>query len=251
MVARPLTIGASQPSVSIVIPARNEAGNIPEIFARLPKLGSEMELIFVEGHSKDDTYAVIQQQINAHPHIKSMLLKQTGIGKANAVWQGFDAASNDVLMILDSDLSVPPEDLQRFYEAITSNKGEFINGTRLVYPMEERAMQPANIIGNKAFSLIFSWLLGQPVKDTLCGTKVLARDDFRLLRQEYSLFAKIDPFGDFDLLLGATKLNLKIVDLPIRYRERRYGQTNIHRWRHGWMLFRIMMASMFNLKFVA
>lgn len=250
MVGRPLTIGATQPSVSVVIPARNEAGNIPEIFARLPKLGSEMELIFVEGHSKDDTYAVIQQQIKAHPHIKSILLKQAGTGKANAVWQGFDAASNDVLMILDSDLSVPPEDLQRFYEAITSNKGEFINGTRLVYPMEERAMQPANLIGNKVFSLIFSWLLGQTVKDTLCGTKVISRQDFQMLKSEYSLFGRIDPFGDFDLLLGASKLNLRIVDLPIRYRERTYGQTNIQRWRHGVMLLRITIAGALNLKFV-
>ncbi|MCW5873757.1 MAG: glycosyltransferase [Anaerolineales bacterium] len=254
--ARPLDsgprIGVSfPPSVSVIIPARNEAGNIAEIFARVPALGSQTELIFVEGHSKDNTYEVIEQEIQRHPHIKSQLLKQTGIGKANASWQGFAAASNDILMILDSDLSVPPEDLRRFYDAIAANKGEFINGTRLVYPMEQNAMRTANLIGNKAFSMIFSWLLGQTVKDTLCGTKVLYREDFELLKQEYSLFSKVDPFGDFDLLFGATKLNLRIVDLPIRYRERVYGQTNIQRWRHGVMLLRITIAAMLNMKFVA
>lgn len=235
----------------MIIPARNEAGNIAEIFRRVPALGSQTELIFVEGHSKDDTYAVIEQEIKRHPHIKAQLLKQTGIGKANASWQGFAAASNDVLMILDSDLSVPPEDLQRFYDAIAANKGEFINGTRLVYPMEQNAMRTANLIGNKAFSLIFSWLLGQTVKDTLCGTKVLYREDFELLKREYTLFSKVDPFGDFDLLFGATKLNLRIVDLPIRYRERVYGQTNIQRWRHGVMLLRITIAAALSQKFVA
>lgn len=256
IVARPLEVGprlgaSTPPSVSVIIPARNEAGNIADIFARVPALGSHTELIFVEGHSKDDTYAVIEQEIKKHPHITAQLLKQTGIGKANASWQGFAAASNDVLMILDSDLSVPPEDLQRFYDAIASNKGEFINGTRLVYPMEQNAMRTANLIGNKAFSLIFSWLLGQTVKDTLCGTKVLYRKDFELLKQEYTLFSKVDPFGDFDLLFGATKLNLRIVDLPIRYRERVYGQTNIQRWRHGVMLLRITIAAALYTKFTA
>ncbi len=256
IVARPLDAGprvgaSTPPSVSVIIPARNEAGNIAEIFARVPALGSQTELIFVEGHSKDDTYAVIEQEIKRHPHIKAQLLKQTGIGKANASWQGFAAASNDILMILDSDLSVPPEDLQRFYDAIAANKGEFINGTRLVYPMEQNAMRTANLIGNKAFSLIFSWLLGQTVKDTLCGTKVLYREDFELLKREYTLFSKVDPFGDFDLLFGATKLNLRIIDLPIRYRERVYGQTNIQRWRHGVMLLRITIAAALHMKFVA
>ncbi|MBX3004355.1 MAG: glycosyltransferase [Anaerolineales bacterium] len=251
LIARPLRGHMTvAPSVSLVIPARNEAGNIPAIFARVPQLAGDVEFIFVEGHSKDDTYQVIQREMQQHPEIKSTLLKQTGVGKANAVWQGFAAATNDILVILDSDLSVPPEDLSRFYEAIASGKGEFINGTRLVYPMEARAMQTANIVGNKAFSLIFSWLLGQPVKDTLCGTKVLLRHDFELLKQEYALFNKVDPFGDFDLLLGAATLNLKIVDLPVRYRERTYGQTNIQRWRHGLMLARITLAALLTYKFI-
>ncbi|UYN89662.1 MAG: glycosyltransferase [Anaerolineales bacterium] len=250
IVTRPMQgARAAVPSVSIIIPARNEAGNIAEIFKRVPQIGSALEFIFVEGHSKDTTYKVIEDEIEKNPQVKSLLLKQSGIGKANAVWQGFAAASNDILFILDSDLSVPPEDLERFFQAIASNKGEFINGTRLVYPMEQKAMQAANLVGNKAFSMIFSWLLGQPVKDTLCGTKVLYRSDFELLKREYELFNKVDPFGDFDLLVGSSRINLKIVDLPVRYRERKYGQTNIQRWRHGWMLLRITLAAMFSLKF--
>jgi len=251
LVARPLrakySLRPERPSVSIVIPARNEAGNIQGIYARLPVIREQSELIFVEGHSRDDTYAAIQREIEQHPGQKAKMLKQKGVGKADAVWEGFAAANNELLMILDADLSVQPEDLSRFYEAAVLNKGEFINGTRLVYPMENRAMRFANLLGNKMFGRIFSWLLGQPIKDTLCGTKVIWRSDYVLLRQQWP--ASFDPFGDFDLLLGATKLDLKIIDIPIRYHERKYGTTNISRWRHGLMLIRITLAACFKIKF--
>jgi len=251
LVARPLRAGQSirsaKPSVSVVVAARNEAGNIASLLTRIPKLGSEMEIIFVEGHSKDRTQDAIKDEMKKRPEEKIQLFQQNGIGKADAVWQGFAAASNELLMILDADLSVPPEDLTRFYEAAAANKGEFINGSRLVYPMEDRAMQFANLAGNRIFSALFSWLLGQPIKDTLCGTKVLWREDYGQLRKQWPV-GKLDPFGDFDLLLGATKLNLKIIDLPIRYHERTYGQTNISRWRHGWLLLRITVAAARELK---
>lgn len=252
VVARPMraanTIRSERPSVSVVVAARNEAGNIASLLERLPKLGSATEIIFVEGHSKDDTREAIEAEIKKRPEEKIQLFKQNGIGKADAVWQGFAAARNDLLIILDADLSVPPEDLTRFYQAAAANKGEFINGSRLVYPMEDRAMQLANLAGNRIFSALFSWLLAQPIKDTLCGTKVLWRADYEQLRKQWPI-GKLDPFGDFDLLLGATKLNLKIIDLPIRYRERTYGQTNISRWRHGLQLARITVAAAFEIKF--
>lgn len=252
LIARPQRISLEldlNPSVSVVIPARNEAGNIASIFERLPALGSQTELVFIEGHSKDDTYAAIESEIKNHLDQKATLLKQSGVGKADAVWEGFAVAQNDILMILDADLSVAPEDLTRFYNALVSNKGEFINGVRLVYPMEGRAMAFANLLGNKAFTLVFSWLLDQTTKDTLCGTKVMWRSDYQLLRSHWPALGKADPFGDFDLLMGASKLNLKIVDVPIRYRERTYGQTNISRWRHGWMLLKISLVGAWRLKF--
>lgn len=239
---------SQQPSVSIIIPARNEEGNIGRLFSELPKLGRAMELVFIEGHSKDKTYQAIEEAIQQDPEQKAQLLKQTGVGKANAVWQGFAAAKNDVLIIFDSDLSVSPPDLLRFYEAVSSNKGEFINGSRLVYPMEDRAMQFINLIGNRLFGKIFSWLISQPVKDTLCGTKVIWREDFALLRQVWPENSR-DPFGDFDLLIGSAKLNLKIIDVPIRYRERTYGSTNINRWSHGLMLIRMLSWVASSLKF--
>jgi len=235
-IARPILIPEKLPTVSVIIPARNEAGNIPAIFERVPRMGAETELVFIEGHSKDDTYAVIEKEMEGHPEWQSKLFKQQGLGKANAVQLGFEKATGDILMILDSDLTVPPENLPRFYEALVSGKGEFINGVRLVYPMEKQAMQLLNLIGNKFFSLAFSWLLGQPIKDTLCGTKALWRSDYEKIVANRSYFGDFDPFGDFDLIFGAAKLNLKIVDLPIRYRERAHGSTNIDRWRPGWLL---------------
>ena len=226
--------------VSVVVPARNEAENIAEIFDRVPRMGAGTELVFVEGHSGDATYERIAAEIARRPGMACQLHRQTGVGKGDAVRLGFAHATGDVFMILDADLTVPPEDLPRFYEALVEGKGEFVNGVRLVYPMEERAMRFLNLIGNKFFSLAFSRVLGQPVKDTLCGTKVLGRTDYERIAANRAAFGDFDPFGDFDLLFGASRLNLKIVDLPIRYRERRYGTTNIDRWRHGALLFRML-----------
>lgn len=240
----------SEPSVSVIIPARNEAGNIEAIFNRLPEMGSRTELIFVEGHSRDDTAAVIQQAIARHPERTCRFFQQRGIGKGDAVRQGFSAAEGDILMILDADLTVPPEDLPRFYQALRSGAAEFVNGVRLVYPMEKQAMRFLNLVGNKFFSLAFSYLLGQPVKDTLCGTKALWRADYARLAANRAFFGDFDPFGDFDLLFGAARLNLKIIDLPVRYRERVYGTTNIQRWKHGWLLLKMVLFAAGRLKFI-
>jgi SAM-dependent methyltransferase len=250
VIARPAPERAQEPVVSVIVPARNESGNIKAIFERTPRMGRETELIFVEGHSKDDTYAAIEREIAAHPSSPSLLLQQTGIGKADAVRLGFAKARGDILMILDADLTVPPEDLPRFTEALVSGKGEFINGVRLVYPMEKEAMRTLNFLGNKFFSVAFSWLLGQPIKDTLCGTKVLWKQDYEQIAANRSYFGDFDPFGDYDLIFGAAKLNLKIVDLPIRYRERTYGSTNISRWKHGMLLLRMVAFAARRIKFV-
>ena len=249
VIARMMPQRAKGPGVSVIIPARNESGNIKAIFERTPQMGSETELIFVEGHSKDDTYDAIKREIASHPSTPSLLLQQTGIGKADAVRLGFSKAKGEVLMILDADLTVPPEDLPRFYEALVSGKGEFIKGVRLVYPMEKEAMQTLNFFGNKFFSLAFSWMLGQSIKDTLCGTKVLWKSDYERIASNRSYFGDFDPFGDYDLIFGAAKLNLKIIDLPIRYRERTYGSTNISRWKHGLLLMRMVAFAAQRIKF--
>jgi SAM-dependent methyltransferase len=241
---------AKPPSVSVIIPARNEAGNIADIFTRTPDMGECTELIFVEGHSKDNTYAAIDAAITTYPERCCQLLRQRGVGKGDAVRLGFSRARGEILMILDADLTIPPEDLPRFYEVLRSGKGEFINGVRLVYPMEKQAMRFLNLLGNKFFSLAFSWLLGQPIKDTLCGTKVLWRQDYEAIAANRAYFGDFDPFGDFDLIFGAVKLNLKIVDLPIRYRERTYGSTNIQRWKHGWLLLKMVIFAARRIKFV-
>ena len=250
VIARPTPKRTQEPVVSVIVPARNESGNIKAIFERTPQMGRETELVFVEGHSRDDTYAAIEREIAAHPSTPSLLLRQTGIGKADAVRLGFSKARGDVLMILDADLTVPPEDLPRFYEALVSGKGEFINGVRLVYPMEKEAMRTLNFLGNKFFSIAFSWLLGQPIKDTLCGTKVLWKRDYEQIAANRSYFGDFDPFGDYDLIFGAAKLDRKIIDLPIRYRERTYGSTNISRWKHGLLLLRMVVFAARRIKFV-
>ena len=237
-------------TVSVVIPARNEAGNIPAAVKRTPEMGGGTELIFVEGHSRDHTWEEIQRIAAAHPERKIKILQQTGKGKGDAVRAGFAVATGDVLMILDADLTMPPEELPKFYDVLATGRAEFANGVRLVYPMDEKAMQFLNLCANKAFGLIFTWLLGQPVKDTLCGTKVLTRVHYERIAANRAYFGDFDPFGDFDLLFGAAKLNLKIADVPIRYRERTYGTTNIQRWRHGVLLLRMVWFAARKLKFI-
>ncbi|MCP4107719.1 MAG: glycosyltransferase [Desulfobacteraceae bacterium] len=251
IIARPRPVQLNKkPIVSVIVPARNEAGNISRIFETTPEMGQGTELVFVEGHSDDNTFSVIEKAVESHPDRKCKLLQQTGVGKGDAVRLGFANADGEILMILDADLTVPPEYLPRFYEALVSGKGEFINGVRLVYPMEKQAMRYLNLIGNKFFSLAFSWLLGQPVKDTLCGTKVLWKSDYERIADNRAFFGDFDPFGDFDLLFGAAKLNLKIVEMPLRYAERTYGNTNIRRWSHGWLLLRMVMFAAGRIKFV-
>ena len=236
--------------MSVIVPARNEAGNIAEIFERTPEMGSKTELIFVEGHSTDATLNEIEAEMARNPNKLCRLFRQKETGKGDAVRTGFANARGDILIILDADLTVPPEVLPRFLEVLCSGKGEFANGVRLVYPMEKHAMRFFNLLGNKFFSVAFSWLLGQPIKDTLCGTKVSWKSDYQRIAANRHYFGDFDPFGDFDLLFGAAKLNLRIVEIPIRYRNRKYGKTNIRRWSHGWLLLKMAFFAARKIKFV-
>ena len=239
----------TRPIVSVIVPARNEAGNIQRIIDETPELAGGTELIFVEGGSSDDTWERIQT-LTADCGRRVKIMQQTGKGKGDAVRLGFDRAEGDIFLILDADLTVSPDDLPRFIDVLTSGQGEFVNGVRLVYPMEGQAMRFLNLLGNKFFSLAFTWLLGQPVKDTLCGTKVLWREDYERIVANRAYFGEFDPYGDFDLIFGAAKLNRKIVDMPVRYRARTYGDTNINRWQGGALLLRMTMVAARRLKFV-
>jgi glycosyltransferase involved in cell wall biosynthesis len=237
-------------SCSVIIPCRNEKGNIEDAVQRTPDMGKHTELIFVEGNSQDGTLEECERVKQQYPHKDITVLVQDGKGKGDAVRKGFSQAKNDVLMILDADLTVPPEDLPKFFEAILSGKGEFINGSRLVYQMEKEAMRFLNLLGNKFFSRAFTYLLEQRIRDTLCGTKVLWREDYDKILAGREYFGDFDPFGDFDLLFGASKLNLKIIEIPIRYRERTYGSTQISRFRHGLLLLKMIFFAMKKIKFI-
>lgn len=238
------------PVVSVIIPCRNERGNIESAVQRLPKMGKHTEIIYVEGHSEDNTYEECLRVQKQYTNLDIKVFQQSGKGKGDAVRLGFDEATGDILMILDADLTVPPEDLPKFYEAISTGQGDFINGSRLVYNMESEAMRPLNLMGNKFFSWAFSFLLSQKFRDTLCGTKVLWKKDYQKIIEGRSYFGNFDPFGDFDLLFGAAKLNLKIVEIPIRYRNREYGETQISRFNHGWLLLKMTLFAMRKIKFV-
>ncbi len=246
---RPVFNNLSQYSVTIVVPARNERGNIENAILRTPEFSLHQEFIFIEGNSQDDTYAECLRVKQKYPQKDIKVMRQSGRGKGNAVREAFATATGDILMILDADLTTPPEDLPKFYEAIRSGKCDFVNGCRLVYPMEKQAMRFLNFLANKFFGMFFSYLLGQPLKDTLCGTKVLFKSDYQKIAANRSYFGDFDPFGDFDLLFGAAKLNLKILEVIVRYRDRQYGTTQISRFKHGWLLMRMSAFAAKKLKF--
>jgi len=252
LIAHPRCIRKAREEItcSVIIPCRNEKGNVENAVLRMPDMGKRTEIIFVEGHSKDGTFEACEGLKNRYPEKNISVLRQKGEGKYDAVRTGFEMARSDVLMILDADLTVPPEDLPKFFDAIASGKGDFINGTRLVYQMEKQAMRYLNLLANKFFSSAFSYILEQRIRDTLCGTKVLWRKDYLKIAEGREYFGDFDPFGDFDLLFGAAKLNLKIVEIPIKYRERSYGSTQISRFRHGFLLFKMVFFALGKIKFV-
>jgi SAM-dependent methyltransferase len=235
-------------SATVVVPCRNEKGNIEPAVRRLPRFCRDLEILFVEGHSKDGTLEEIHRVISAFPEHDIKVLVQPGKGKGDAVRAGFAAARGDVLIILDADLTTPPEWMPKFYDAIASGKGEFANGSRLVYPMEDEAMQFLNHIANRVFSWLFTWLLNQRFTDTLCGTKVLSRLHYERIAANRAYFGEFDPFGDFDLIFGASKQNLKVVEIPVAYASRKYGETQISRFRHGWLLLRMVVFAFRKLK---
>ena len=233
----------SLPSVSVIIPCRNERGNVEPALLRLPKFASSLEVIFIEGHSKDKTWEEIKRVQEHHKDWTIKAYQQTGKGKGDAMRLGFEKASGEILMILDGDLTTPPEDMPKFYKALVQGDGEFVNGTRLIYPMENQAMQFLNFLANKTFSWIFTYLLAQCFTDTLCGTKVLWGVDYKKIIQNRVYFGDFDPFGDFDLIFGASKLNLKVIEIPVRYRARDYGTTQISRFSHGWLLLKMVLLA--------
>jgi len=253
VVARPVPapIDEREVSVSVIVPCRNERGNIVDAVERIPQMGRQTEIIFVDGNSTDGTVEEIERQMQLHPDRRIRLIHQgQGVGKGDAVRKGFAAAEGDVLVIQDADLTAPPEDLPKFLKALCEGKGEFINGSRLVYPMEKQAMQFLNLIANKFFGVLFTWLLGQRFRDTLCGTKMLRKSDYELIEANRRYFGDFDPFGDFDLIFGAVKQNLKVVEVPVTYRARRYGQTNISRFRHGWLLLKMSWVAFKKIKWL-
>ena len=253
LVARPIPAAKRDEdlSVSVIVPCRNERGNIEEAIKRIPQMGRETEIIFVDGNSTDGTAEEIIFQIKKNPQRRISLIHQgDGIGKGDAVRKGFAAAGGDVLVIQDADLTAPPEDLAKFFRALRDGKGEFVNGSRLVYPMEKQAMRFLNLLGNKFFGNLFSWLLGQRFRDTLCGTKMLSRKNYELLAANRSYFGEFDPFGDFDLIFGAVKQNLKVIEVPVSYKARTYGETNISRFKHGWLLLKMSWVAFKKIKWL-
>ncbi len=237
-------------SVSVIIPCKNEAGNIEDAVKRVPEMGKHTEIIFCDDKSTDGTPEIVREMMKKYPQRDIKLYDGPGISKSENVWVGFDQAQGDILMILDADLTVIPEELPYFYQAISKRRGEYINGSRLVYPMHNKAMKLFNIFGNKFFSIFFSYILDSSIKDTLCGTKVLWRLDYQRIKTIRHSWGVRDRWGDYELIFGANKFNLKHLDLPVHYYERTYGETKMTGvLKNGWIMLKMSFAALFKIKF--
>ena len=235
-------------SCSIIVPARNEAGNLPELLDRIPHFGKSQEIILIEGGSTDETRQVADRESNARPQQNIRVLDQKGRGKGSAMREALRACRGELVFILDADLSVDPEALASFYASITQDDVDFINGDRMTLPMEKGAMRWLNYWGNQCFTTLMNLQLGTHLSDTLCGTKVFYRDDFRTQNDG---LPDIDPFGDFSLLLGTRSRHLRIKEVSVTYRARKYGKTNIQRWRDGLRLLRIWLHGLSLTRFIS
>jgi glycosyltransferase involved in cell wall biosynthesis len=250
-VARPIPDPqpASDFKISVIIPCKDERGNVRSAVERMPELGRETEIIFCDDKSTDGTADEVLLLQAEYPNKLIRLVEGPAISKSRNVWTGFAAATGDILLILDADLTVMPEELPLFVEALVSGKGDFINGSRLVYPMQGQAMKFTNMLGNRGFAMLFSYLIGSPVRDTLCGTKVLWRRHWTQIQQMIDTWGAEDRWGDYELLFGATKLNLRIIDLPVHYQERMYGTTKMTRvFKNGLIMLRFCWAAFLKLK---
>jgi SAM-dependent methyltransferase len=251
LVARaiPQPVDASDVTVSVIVPCKDERGNIESAVKRMPELGRSTEIIFCDDKSTDGTADEVRRMQELYPERHIRLVDGPGICKSKNVWTGFEAATGDILVILDADLTVMPEELPYFVHAITRGGAELVNGSRLVYPVPKAAMKGANVLGNKFFGAVFSYLLGQRIKDTLCGTKVLWRTDWERLRPMVGTWGTMDRWGDYELLFGAAKLNLRILDQPVHYQERIFGATKMTRvFEHGLIMLRMCAHGFLRLK---
>jgi len=245
----PQRIPKRELSVSVIIPCKDEKGNVEDAVRRIPRLAGQTEIIFCDDHSTDGTLEEVMRVRSLYSEQHIRLEYGPGICKSKNVWTGFNAATGDILMILDADLTTMPEELGYFLDVIASGQAEFVNGSRLIYPVPKGAMNAANMLGNKVFSVAFTYLLGQRVKDTLCGTKVLWRSDWERIKPMLGSWGTEDRWGDYELLFGAAKLNLKILDLPVHYQERIYGSTKMTKvFRHGLIMLKMCWHGFLKLK---
>ena len=245
----PPSVPKEELSVSVIVPCKDEKGNIEDAAQRIPQLGGRTEIIFCDDASTDGTAEEVLRVQSLYPDKDIRLEHGPGVCKSRNVWTGFDAATGDILMILDADLTTIPEELPYFMDVIASGQAEFVNGSRLVYPVPKGAMTAANMLGNKFFSAAFTYLLGQRVKDTLCGTKVLWRSDWERIKPTLGTWGIEDRWGDYELLFGAAKLNLKILDLPVHYQERIYGSTKMTKvFRNGLIMLKMCWHGFLKLK---
>ncbi len=250
LIVRPLLTAGGTPSVSVIVPCHNEVQNVLPLVERMPVFAVKAELLFVDDCSTDGTAGEVERVAKLHPEKTIRLIRRTvWEGKAAAVRAGFEHADGDIVMILDADMAVAPEDILKFCDPLVSGRAEFLNGTRFIYPMEKGAMRFLNSIGNRLFGFFLSYLIGQKITDTLCGTKALYRKDYERIAKNREFLGTSDPFGDYDLLFGAARLNLKIAEVPVKYFARRYGQSKMRRFYHGWLFFRVCLIAMRKLKF--
>jgi glycosyltransferase involved in cell wall biosynthesis len=225
----------------VLVPCRNEKGNILKLHLELSTLKNVDEIIFVEGGSHDKTYEEIESLLKRCPNSRIRLIKQMGHGKFNAVLSGYHASNADFFVIWDGDNTIPCSDQQKMIDLFLERSQEpvFVTANRITVHREDNAFRFINLIGNFLFSFLVLLVFRVKIPDVLSGTKIFHRN---LLHEDITCNRALeaDPFGDLYLLSRASKVGCEILSIPCKYKERTYGISNIGRWSGGLAMLKLM-----------
>tara|TARA_B110000977_G_scaffold125183_1_gene160299 strand:+ start:1495 stop:2904 length:1410 start_codon:yes stop_codon:yes gene_type:complete len=213
--------------ISFIIPCKNEGGNIKFFYEKIINSTINAEFLFGNDNSSDNTLDEIKKLQQAIPNKEIKIYDGPGVCKSENVYKGINLASGEIILIYDADLTVSFDDLVNSINLLLKTDADFINCTRMIMPQQKNAMKFLNFYGNLFFAFLFSILFKQKITDTLCGTKIFFKKDWEQIKKYNNTWGAKDLWGDFDLLLGAYKNNLKIVENPISYTDRKEDETKM------------------------
>ena len=235
--------------VSFIIPCKNEENNIKTFENEIKNSNQSNEYLFGDDNSMDKTIDEIDKLSKKLNNNKILKYNGPGVCKSENVYKGIELSSGDIIVVYDADLTVDFKDVEFSIDILKNTNADFINCTRMIYPQKDGAMKFSNFIGNSIFANLFSLLFRKKITDTLCGTKIFFKKDWVKIKKNITGLGVKDLWGDFDLLIGAYKNNLKITEVPVTYHERKEDNTKMTSvFLNGIRMLSIVLVAFYKLR---